>query len=65
MNTTQTADVIEALRDGKRALHRQRVAMSLADKVRQVVELQKVYVTIVGQRRPLQPLERVWPLLKR
>lgn len=65
MNTTQTPDALQTLRNGKRELRRRRVAMSLEDKVRQVVELQKVHVTIVGQRRALQPLERVWQLRKR
>jgi hypothetical protein len=39
--------------------------MSLPEKIRQVVELQKVHVTIVGRRRALGPLERVWPLQDR
>lgn len=39
--------------------------MSLPDKIRQVVELQKVHVTIVGRRRQLKPVERVWPLRER
>lgn len=65
VKTTQAPDVLQALRDGKRELRRRRVAMSLEEKVRQVVELQKVYVTIVGQLRVLKPLERVWQLRKR
>ena len=56
---------IQRLREGKRNLHRQRVAMSLAEKVRQVVELQKIHVAVVGRRRTLRPLERVWDLGKR
>lgn len=39
--------------------------MSLPEKIRQVVELQKVHVTIVGRRRALKPIERVWPLRDR
>lgn len=62
MKTTPVPDVIQMLRDGKRELSRRRVSMSLEEKVRQVVELQKVHVTVVGQRRALHPLERVWPL---
>lgn len=65
MKTTQIPDTLQALRDGKREFRRRRLAMSLEDKVRQVVELQKIHVTVVGQRRALQPLERVWPLRKR
>lgn len=58
-------DTIEKLRRGKRELHRKRVTMSLEDKVRQVVELQKVHVAVIGRRRTLKPLERVWQLKKR
>lgn len=61
--TMSTPDVIEKLREGKRALHRERVAMSLEEKVRQVVELQKIHVAIVGRRHELGPLEKVWQLL--
>ncbi|HEX3108734.1 MAG TPA: hypothetical protein VHU41_06540 [Thermoanaerobaculia bacterium] len=59
---TEETDVITRLREGKRQLRSQRGAMSLPEKIRQVVELQKVHVTIVGSRRALGPLERVWPL---
>ena len=64
MKTTSEPDAIQTLRNGKRELRRERVAMSLADKVRQVIELQRIHVAVVGRRRPLQPLERVWPLTK-
>ena len=59
---TEECGVIARLREGKRQLRRERIAMSLPEKIRQVVELQKVHVTIVGRRRALGPLERVWPL---
>jgi hypothetical protein len=59
-----TNDTIEKLRRGKRELHSKRVTMSLEDKVRQVVELQKVHVSVIGRRRTLKPLERVWQLKK-
>lgn len=58
-------DTIEKLRLGKRKLHGERVTMSLEDKVRQVVELQKIHVSVIGRRRALKPLERVWQLKKR
>lgn len=60
-----SSDVIQRLRNGKRELHRKRIEMSLEDKVRQVVELQKIHVAVVGRRRPLRPLERAWDLGKR
>ena len=57
-----TADLLQRLRDGKRVLRRARVPMSLEEKVRQVVELQKIFVNVVGRRRALKPVERVWKL---
>lgn len=65
MKTTPIPDAIQRLRTGKRELHSKRVAMSIEDKVRQVVELQKVHVSVIGRRRSLKPLERVWQLRKR
>lgn len=62
---TEESDVMRRLREGKRQLRRSRIAMSLPEKIRQVVELQKVHVTIVGRRRALKPIERVWPLRDR
>ena len=58
------SDPIQKLREGKRDLRRARVAMTLPEKVRQVVELQKIHVKIVGRRRPLRAHERVWNLDK-
>ncbi len=65
MRTNRIPDAIHKLRGGKSNLHRARVAMSLTEKVQQVVELQKIHVAVVGRRRPLRPLERVWELGKR
>ena len=62
MSSAPEPDVITKLREGKNALHRSRVAMSPEEKIRQVVELQKIFVSIVGRRRALRPLERVWQL---
>lgn len=62
MTATGLPDAIQKLRDGKRELRRARVAMSLPEKVRQVVELQKIHVKIVGRRRALRAHERVWDL---
>ena len=62
---TSKSPVIDRLREGKRQLRRARIAMTLPEKIRQVVELQRVHVTIVGKRRKLKPVERVWPLRER
>ena len=64
MNTNRPPDAVQRLREGKRNLRRGRVAMSLRDKVQQVIELQKIHVTVVGRRRTLLPIERVWQLRK-
>jgi hypothetical protein len=64
MKTTSVPDTIQRLRSGKRELRRERIAMSLENKVRRVIELQRIHVAVIGRRRPLQPLERVWPLRK-
>ena len=57
--------LIEQLRKGKRELRARRRAMSLPDKVRQVVELQKIALPLIQRRRPLRAWERVWPLDER
>lgn len=62
---SEQSELMDRLREGKRQLRRERAAMSLPEKIRQVVELQKVHVTIVGRRRALKPSERVWPLRDR
>lgn len=53
------------LRRAKRELRRERIALSLPEKVRQVVDLQKVAVNMIRRRRPLREIERVWPLRDR
>lgn len=62
MNPADISEVVEKLRAGKRELRRRRVAMSLPDKVRQVVELQKIALPLIRRRRALRSWERVWPL---
>lgn len=46
----------------KRELREVRRSMSLREKVREVVELQKIYVALAARRRPLTELEVVWKL---
>ncbi|HVR44387.1 MAG TPA: hypothetical protein VMS56_13195 [Thermoanaerobaculia bacterium] len=62
---TRLEETLGRLRSGKRELRRIRADMSLPEKVRQVVELQKVAVTTIRRRRPLRDIERVWPLRQR
>jgi hypothetical protein len=65
MRAERVDDTLTRLRKGKRELREARRKMSLPEKVRQVVELQKIHVKTVGSRRKLRDIERVWPLRKR
>lgn len=55
-------DTTERLRQGKRDLRAARRALTLPEKVQQVVELQKVAVGIAKSRGKLTGRERVWKL---
>jgi len=61
---TPDATVIRRLREGKEHLRGERKALSLPEKVRQVVELQKATLPMIRQRRELRDWEKVWPLGK-
>lgn len=63
--STRYDDTLNRLRGGKRQLRDARTGMSLPEKVRQVVELQKISVTTIKRRRALREIERVWPLRPR
>ncbi|HEY2830596.1 MAG TPA: hypothetical protein VGJ88_10805 [Thermoanaerobaculia bacterium] len=60
--TTQVSELMERLREGKRRLRAQRVAMSNPEKVLQVIELQKATLPMIRRRRQLASWEGVWPL---
>lgn len=62
MTSKRVPEAITRLRAGKQQLRAERREMSLPDKVKQVVELQKIHVTAIRRRRELAPLERVWRL---
>ena len=63
MSTVNTHDdTLTRLREGKRQLRQSRVSMSLTEKVRQVVELQRITLPNIRRRRALQAWEFVWPL---
>lgn len=55
-------DLLTKLRSGKRKLRAARRVMSLPEKVRQVVQLQRVTVSAIHRRRKPSELEYVWPL---
>lgn len=54
--------VLSQLLAGKRELREARRKMSLPEKVRLIVELQKIHVATAGRRRQLDELETVWEL---
>ena len=55
-----TPELIAALRRGKAVLRHERQMMSLPEKVRAVIELQRAYLPLLAKQRPLRPWERVW-----
>ena len=57
-----TENTLESLREGKQKLREIRRDMSLPDKVKQVIALQRIEVEMIRRRRPLTERERVWPL---
>lgn len=60
MHVSET--LIEQLRQGKRQLRAERRALTLPEKVRQVVQLQEIAVKAAKARRTLTARERVWKL---
>ena len=52
----------KSLRNGKQTLRVARRSLSLPEKVRQVVELQKIAVKIAKSQGRLEPRQRVWDL---
>lgn len=57
-----TENTLDRLREGKRKLRQSRREMSLPEKVKQVIALQRIEVEMIRRRRPLSERERVWPL---
>ena len=62
MRSDPVPDVIRRLREGKRELREARTAMSLPEKVREVVRLQEATLPMIRRRRALSAIERVWQL---
>ena len=53
-------ELVAKLRAGKAALREQRIALPLREKVRQMLQLQEIYVCQLAKRRALLPWERPW-----
>jgi hypothetical protein len=56
-----SAQLLAALREGKRQLHASRAGLPLREKVALVLELQRICLPLIMRRRALQPWERPWP----
>ncbi len=57
-----SARLTARLRRGKAALRRERERMSLPEKVRQVIELQRFAYPLLARQRKLEPWERPWEI---
>jgi len=55
-------ELLNALRDGKEALRRQRERLELREKIRIVLELQRLCFPLIRQRRRLAEWERPWAI---
>jgi hypothetical protein len=53
-------ELLERLREGKRELHAAARALSPEEKVRRVIELQRIVLPLIARRRPLRSHEFVW-----
>jgi len=53
-------ELMRALREGKAALRRQRERLDLREKIRMVLELQRLCLPLIERRRPLAAWERPW-----
>ena len=57
-----TPELLAQLRAGKAALRERRVSMPLRDKVRELLKLQRLYVSLVARQRPLRSWEHPWDI---
>jgi len=57
-----SAELLARLRAGKAALRAERIALPLPEKVRQLLELQRLQFPLLKKRRALRPWERPWDI---
>jgi hypothetical protein len=57
-----STELLEALRSGKAALHREHARLPLPEKVRLVMELQRIVLPLIARQRALHPWERPWEI---
>ena len=55
-------ELIAALRAGKTSLRQERAGLSLREKVRQVIELQRLQYPLLARQRVLRSWERPWEI---
>ena len=55
-----SAELLDRLREDKRRLHAAARALPLHEKVRRVIELQRIVLPLIARRRPLRSHEFVW-----
>jgi hypothetical protein len=55
-----SAELLRALRAGKTSLRRRRAALSLKDKVRELLELQRIQLPLLARQRRLRSWEKPW-----
>ena len=55
-------NVLATLREGKAALHRRHATLPLPEKIRLVMELQRIVLPLIARQRPLRSWERPWEI---
>ena len=56
------ANLLASLREAKADHHRRQAQLPLPEKVRLVLELQRLCLPLLERRRPLAPWERLWQI---
>ncbi len=54
--------LIRQLAKGKAALHQRHASLPLPEKVRLVMELQRIVLPLIARQRPLRSWERPWEI---
>ena len=62
LRSRPSAEALTALKRGKSALRARRIALPLPEKIRQLLELQRVQFPLLKKRRALRPWERPWDI---
>jgi hypothetical protein len=55
-------ELLERLWEGKAVLHRRHASLPLPEKVRLVMELQRMVAPLLARHRPLRSWERPWDI---